>query len=194
MSTSAPPPVEPPPAGVDPTDAAASITGDAEPDEFTDRAWDEQGRHETPLQRLDRNWSDIMTELRVVQTGVQLLTGFLLTLPFQTRFDAVDQFGRVVYLVTVGLSVAATGFLIAPVSLHRVLFRRHARRAMVGTAHRLTLIGLGLLAAAVVGVALLIFGTLLGRAAGLIAAGLAAALLLGLWAVLPWRARRASIR
>ena len=163
------------------------------PDELTDRAWDERARHETPLQRLDRNWGDIMQELRVVQTGVQLLTGFLLTLPFQSRFDAVDSYGRVVYLITVGLSLAATGFLIAPVSLHRVLFRRHARRALVGTAHRLTLTGLGLLAAAVVGVALLIFTVLLGRTAGVFAAIVTAALLLALWVVLPWRARRDPI-
>ena len=82
------------------------------------------------MQRLDRNWADLLQELRVVQTGVQLLTGFLLTLPFQARFEQLSGYERTIYLVTVTLSVAATGFLIAPVSLHRILFRRHARELM----------------------------------------------------------------
>src|ERR1700753_3199988 len=95
------------------------------------RSSDQQGdadqRGETQLERLDRNWADLLQELRVVQTGVQLLTGFLLTLPFQARFAGLGEFQQDVYLVTVGSAVAATGFLIAPVTIHRVLFRRHAR-------------------------------------------------------------------
>ena len=67
-----------------------------------------------------------MRELRVSQTGVQLLTGFLLTLPFQSRFEHLTQFQQVVYLITLSAAVISTGFLIiiAPVSLHRFLFRR----------------------------------------------------------------------
>src|SRR3978361_1930941 len=106
-------------------------------DPSDDSAWDERERNETPTQRLDRNWSDLLQELRVVQTGVQLLTGFLLTLPFQARFIALSAFEQNVYLATVGLAIAATGFLIAPVLIHRVLFRRHARKILVTAAHRL---------------------------------------------------------
>ncbi len=67
-----------------------------------DQAWDTAARSETETQRLDRNWLSLLQELRVVQTGVQLLTGFLLTLPFQQRFDVLDTTMRVVYLITVG--------------------------------------------------------------------------------------------
>jgi hypothetical protein len=149
---------------------------------------DERG--ETPLQRLDRNWADLLQELRVVQTGVQLLTGFLLTLPFQSRFDQLTQFGRNVYLTTLAASVIATGFLIAPVSLHRFLFRRHARRATVDIAHRLAQIGLAFLAVAIIGVVLLIFDVVAGAPAGAVAAILAAVLLAALWVVLPVVVRR----
>ena len=144
---------------------------------------DERG--ETTLQRLDRNWADLLQELRVVQTGVQLLTGFLLTLPFQSRFDQLTQFGRNVYLATLASSVIATGFLIAPVSLHRFLFRRHARRETVDVAHRLAQTGLAFLAVAIVGVVLLIFDVVAGAPAGAVAAILAAALRAGVWVVLP---------
>src|SRR4051795_12144025 len=82
------------------------------------------GRDETELERLDRNWTDLLQELRVVQTGVQLLTGFLLTLPFQNRFVLLESYQRTAYLATVACAIGATGFLIAPVSLHRLLFRR----------------------------------------------------------------------
>ena len=121
-----------------------------------------------------------------MQTGVQLLTGFLLTLPFQARFEQLGGYEQAVYLITVALSVAATGFLIAPVSLHRTLFRRHARELMVTVSHRLAIVGLVLLGAAIVGVVLLIFDVVAGTTAGIIAAGAALVLLVALWAGLPW--------
>jgi len=144
-----------------------------------------QGRDETPLERLDRNWTDLLQELRVIQTGVQLLTGFLLTLPFQSRFEQLSAYQQNIYLATLAASVLATGFLIAPVSLHRFLFRRHARRVTVDVAHRLAQIGMFLLAIAMVGVVLLIFDVVLGPTQGIVAAGTVAAVLLGLWVVLP---------
>ena len=145
------------------------------------------------MQRLDRNWADLLQELRVVQTGVQLLTGFLLTLPFQARFEQLSGYERTIYLITVALSVAATGFLIAPVSLHRILFRRHARELMVTVSHRLAIVGLVLLGAAIVGVVLLIFDVVAGTATGIVAAAAALVLLVSLWAGVPWVAGRATL-
>jgi len=142
-------------------------------------------RHETPLERLDRNWVDLLQELRVIQTGVQLLTGFLLILPFQSRFEQLTQSQQYIYLATLAAAVLATGFLIAPVSLHRFLFRRHARRVTVDVAHRLAQIGLSILGLAIVGVVLLIFNVVLGPTAGYVAAGVVFVVLLGLWVVLP---------
>jgi hypothetical protein len=150
-----------------------------------DAEWDKEQRDETPLERLDRNWVDLLQELRVIQTGVQLLTGFLLILPFQARFEQLSLFQQNVYLSTLAAAVLATGFLIAPVSLHRFLFRQHARRVTVDVAHRLAQIGLLLLALAIVGVVLLIFDLVLGLAGGLVAAGSVAVVLIVLWVVLP---------
>ena len=159
------------------------------PDRPDDDQWNEQARNETPTERLDRNWADLLQELRVTQTGVQFLTGFLLTLPFQSRFAELSTSERAVYLVTVAASVLATGFLVMPVSLHRVLFRRHARGEMVRIAHRAALAGLALLAVAVVGVVEIVFAAISGEVAGWTAAAVAALVLLGLWVVLPLRLR-----
>ena len=126
-----------------------------------------------------------MQELRVIQTGVQLLTGFLLTEPFQSRFEQLTQFQQVVYLITLSAAVMSTGFLIAPVSLHRFLFRRHARRVTVDVAHRLAQMVMSLLAVAVVAMVLLIFDVVSGLTAGVIAAAAATVLLAGLWVALP---------
>jgi hypothetical protein len=150
-----------------------------------DASWDEQARHETPTQRLDRNWTDLLQELRVVQTGVQLLTGFLLTLPFQARFEKLSTFEQNVYLTTVASSVIATGLVIAPVSLHRILFRQRARRQMVSIAQRLALAGLCALSLAIVGVVLLIFDVVDGPVAGWSAAGIVTAFLIALWLAVP---------
>jgi hypothetical protein len=151
-------------------------------------------RDETPTERLDRNWQDLLQELRVAQTGVQLLTGLLLTVPFQARFLELAAHHRVIYLVTVALSVIATGLLISPVVLHRVLFRMGARDELVATAQQLALAGFAALGLAVIGVCMLIFDVVLGLTAGIVA-GVAVLIFLGaLWAVGPlmMRARARS--
>lgn len=156
--------------------------------------WDFRARAETPTERLDRNWADLLQELRVVQTGVQLLTGFLLTLPFQTRFGQLSAVQQNIYLATVAAAVAAVGFLIAPVSLHRMLFRRHARRVTVAFAHRMAIVGIVLLAVSIVGVVVLTFDVVDGTTAGTVGGIAAFVLLLSLWLVLPAHLRRVEPR
>jgi hypothetical protein len=142
-------------------------------------------RDETRTEQLDRNWQDLLQELRVAQTGVQLLTGLLLTVPFQSRFLELAAHHRVIYLVTVALSMIATGLLISPVVLHRVLFRLHARDELVATAQQLALAGFVALGLAVVGVCMLIFDVVLGLTAGITAAVAVLILLGALWGVGP---------
>ncbi len=161
-------------------------------DARSDGTWDRGERNETPTERLDRNWGDLLQELRVVQTGVQLLTGFLLTLPFQQKFALLSSTERGVYLVAVATSIVATGFLEAPVSLHRALFRRHRRKETVQLAHRLAIVGITALGCAVVAVVTLIFEVLLGWGGGVTAGAATAALLIGLWLVVPWTVRARS--
>src|SRR6201994_645286 len=155
-----------------------------------DQTWDNTARSETETQRLDRNWLSLLQELRVVQTGVQLLTGFLLTLPFQPRFDGLSSTMRVVYLATVGCSVAATVLLEAPVGAHRVLFRRHRTQFLVSAAHRFAYAGLLLMGMALTGVTVIIFGAVAGAAVGVIAGVIAVVAQLGFWVALPLWVRR----
>lgn len=153
------------------------------------RRWD-PGRDETETERLDRNWSSLLQELRVAQTGVQVLTGFLLILPFQDRFTDLDEGARLVYLMTVASSIGSTVLLVAPVSMHRVLFRRHRIDALVASSHRFAIAGLLLLGAALTGVAAIIFDAVLG-ATGAWVAGAATLVALGSsWFWLPLRRRR----
>jgi O-antigen/teichoic acid export membrane protein len=150
-----------------------------------DAEWDQQARNETPTERLDRNWTDLLQELRVVQTGVQFLTGFLLTLPFQQKFWQLSMQQHDLYLASVSASVVATAFLQAPVSVHRALFRRHQRDEEVLFAHRLSIIGITFLACAVIGVATLIFDVVAGpRVAGAVVV-VVVVLLATLWLALP---------
>ena len=147
-------------------------------------------RDETRTEQLDRNWQDLLQELRVAQTGVQLLTGLLLTVPFQSRFLELAAHHRVIYLVTVALSMIATGLLISPVVLHRVLFRQHARRTLVSAGQRFAIAGFFTLGLAVVGVCALIFDVVLGVTAGVVAAVVAFVVFAILWAVWPVVLRR----
>jgi hypothetical protein len=161
-------------------------------DVTSDAGWDHQARSETETERLDRNWTDLLQELRVVQTGVQLLTGLLLTVPFQARFGDLTGFQRTIYLATVSVSVASTALLIAPVALHRLLFRQHARRALVALSQRFAVAGLALLGLAVVGVVVLIFDVVTGPR-GAVSAAVASIVVFGtLWVGVPLHQRRRS--
>lgn len=154
-----------------------------------DQSWDAKERSETELQRLDRNWVSLLQELRVVQTGVQLLTGFLLMLPFQQRFETLNTTMRVIYLATVGCSIAATVLLEAPVAMHRLLFRRHRLQFVVSAAHRSAYAGLLLMGLSLTGVAVVIFGAVAGPVAGAIAGVFAVTAQFGFWVLLPLRMR-----
>lgn len=155
-----------------------------------DARWNAAARSETEAERLDRNWSSLLQELRVTQTGVQLLTGFLLTLPFQDRFTLLSHEMRVVYLITVVCSLGATVLLVAPVGMHRMLFRRHKLRPLVSAAHRFAIYGLLLLGAALTGVATVVFAAVVNQKTGVIAGVVTGVLIVGAWVAYPLWMRR----
>ncbi len=147
-------------------------------------------RNETETERLDRNWSDILQELRVIQTGTQILTGFLLAVAFAPRFTELDSFGVIVYLVLVVTSGLATLLALAPVSLHRTLFRLKAKTEMVRIANGLLKATLVAVALTLVGTTMLIFDFVVGRTAGLVAGLLAAVVAMLTWVAVPLTVRR----
>jgi len=140
---------------------------------------------------LDRNWSDLLQELRVLQTGVQLLTGLLLTAAFQQRFVELSEYQRLVYLCSVALSTVATALLIAPVALHRVLFRQHARGSLAAAGQRCALAVWRPSGLAVTGVVQLIFSVVAGTIAGAVASAMALITFGTLWSIIPIAYRRA---
>jgi hypothetical protein len=142
-------------------------------------------RGETPDERLDRNWNELLQELRVAQTGVQILTGFLLTLPFSQRFGELDDLQRSVYLAVLSGSVLATGLLVAPVVFHRTLFRQGLRVFVVTYAHRCAQAGLATLALTIIGVVWFVFDVVADQPEAWVAAGAALLFFACLWVLVP---------
>ncbi|MGK5727989.1 DUF6328 family protein [Streptomyces sp. URMC 124] len=103
------------------------------------------GRDETPEERADRRWGELLQEVRVTQTGVQILFGFLLTVVFTPRFATLGDTDRAIYVTTVVLGAATTGALVGPVSLHRIVSGRRIKPETVIWAARLTMAGIVLL-------------------------------------------------
>jgi tellurite resistance protein TehA-like permease len=152
------------------------------------------GRNETREEQLDRNWAELLQELRVLQTGVQILAGFLLTLPFQQRFGELDEFQVVLYLVNVVVAALTTAFILLPVSVHRRLFRQRLKETLVSSADtiiKIALAGVGMLS---VGTTALVFDVTAGRSAGLTAGGILLAVLLTLLIYVPLRLNRRAAR
>ncbi|MFJ9848514.1 DUF6328 family protein [Streptomyces sp. NPDC101150] len=147
------------------------------------------GRHESDEERADRRWTDILQEVRVTQTGVQILFGFLLTVVFTPRFATLSATDKSIYVVTVLLGAATTGALIGPVTFHRFVTGRHIKPEMVIWASRLTIVGIVLLLATVTSAILLILRIAMNDdAVPWIVAGLVAWFAL-CWFVLPAWAR-----
>ncbi|GGT08667.1 hypothetical protein GCM10010259_46700 [Streptomyces daghestanicus] len=147
-------------------------------------------RGETPLQRADRNFGELLQELRVTQTGVQILFAFLLSLAFTPRFPDLDTVQRATYVTTLLLAVLAAILFTAPAALHRSLFQQGAKAHIVRVSSRLASAGMGVLVFAFTGAVLLVVDVTAGRAGGLAAGATTLLLCLGLWGLLPRLVRR----
>jgi hypothetical protein len=155
--------------------------------------YDPLARNETALERCDRNLAELMQEVRVVQTGVQVLFAFLLTAPLAPRFPELTAFQRYDYFLTLLATGAAAVLLIAPTAFHRILFRCGDKEYLVITANRLTLSGLAFVAVSMIG-ALLLVSDLMFDGAAVVATGALATLgCVVCWCVAPLL-RRAALR
>jgi hypothetical protein len=152
-------------------------------------------RRESEAEQLDRNWAELVQELRVIGTGVQILFAFLLSIAFQARFGRTTAFQRDDYLVTLMLSGAAAAIFIAPVSIHRFLFRFRAKDELVSVTNALALAGLASLSLAMISAILLISDWIAGSLGAAICTGIAALAFVAAWFLFPmWLRRRAESR
>jgi hypothetical protein len=142
-------------------------------------------RDETEAQRIDRNFNELLGELRVALPGVQVLFAFLLTVPFAQGFTTLSGFERDLYLIVLLLTALATALLIAPTAYHRVLFRRGYKPEILFFANRATMAGLAVLALAMSGAILLITHVIFSEAAAIVVGAASLLVFAALWYLLP---------
>jgi hypothetical protein len=148
------------------------------------------GRNETTLERADRNLVELLQEVRVVQTGVQVLFGFLLMAPLTVGFRRLGAVLQKEYFVTLLLAAAGAILLIAPTAYHRVLFRQGDKEYLVRVANRLTIAGLAAVGLAMVGSIAFVAGILFPDGTAIAVGVLACLLCVLLWVLLPLSRRR----
>lgn len=141
-------------------------------------------------ERLARNVAELLQEVRVAQNGVQVLFGFLLTLAFTDRYAKADQFIHYVHITTVMLAAGAVALLIAPAAWHRVLFRRGMREQIVRDTSVLAVLGMVLLAGAMVGTVMMIGYMVFGGVAAAVLSAVVGLVFLVVWFVIPLWIRR----
>jgi hypothetical protein len=147
-------------------------------------------RQESPPQRDDRNVSELIQELRVAGLGVQVLFGFLLSLPFTTRFSQLSGAQRDLYVTCLVFAAVAAVLLIAPVAYHRLVFRRGMKEQLVRFANNLALLGLTAVAGAVLSAVLLVTWYVAGALAGSVITALVGFMTASLWFAVPLASRR----
>ncbi len=142
-------------------------------------------RDETPDERLDRNTIELLNELRIAGTGIQVMFAFLLVVPFNAGWSKTSPFERTVYFITLALVAVATFLLMAPPAHHRLLFRQHEKPYLVALANRLAIAGLAFLALGFTGIMVLLSDYVVGGIAPIVAGALTLAFTGGLWFALP---------
>jgi Family of unknown function (DUF6328) len=146
-------------------------------------------RDETDAHRLDRNYAELLQELRVVLTGVQILFAFLLAIAFQQRFATLGDVERGLFLVALFSSACASVLLTAPAAVHRILFRYNVKDQIVDVTARLLKVALGFLALAMVTAVSFVVMLVAGIGVALGMAVALALLVVGTWLVGPRRRR-----
>jgi len=144
----------------------------------------------SPQAKQDRQMLELLNELRVALPGVQILLGFLLTVPFAARFDETSDFQRGVYLVILLATAASTACLIAPAAAHRLRFGQRDRPYLIKTANVLAIAGLACLAVSITGVVLLVSDFVFGTVVTVVATAAVGVLIGGLWFARPLLRRR----
>ena len=142
-------------------------------------------RQESTAQRADRNLSELIQELRVAGLGVQVLFGFLLSLPFTVRFDRLSGAQHDLYVASLVLSAVATVLLIGPVAYHRLVFRQGMKEELVRFANVMAILGLAAVGGAVLTAVFLVTGYVAGTLTGALITALAACMLAVLWFAVP---------
>lgn len=152
---------------------------------MTHPADDAGRRDETVDERHDRNWNDMLQELRVIQTGTQILSGFLLAIAFQPRFAQLSGWQLGFYLVLVALAGLSTALGLAPVVLHRTFFHKHMKAHVVTVGNRLLLAEIVVVGVLAIGVTSFVFNVVVSVVAAVIAAAVATIVVVVLWVFLP---------
>jgi hypothetical protein len=152
----------------------------------------QDARRETLAQRDDRNLVELIQELRVLGLGVQVLFGFLLSLPFTVRFSGLSQGQRDLYVASITLATVATILLLGPVAYHRLVFRAGMKEPLVRYSNVMAICGLVAVAGAVLTAVLLVTGYVAGALTGALITGLAGVMLCGLWFAIPLTGRAAK--
>lgn len=147
-------------------------------------------RDEGEAQRFDRHWNELLQELRLAQTGTQILFAFLLAIAFTRPFQEADDFTHIAFSVTLIITGLATGLLIAPVAFHRMVFQRRLRDRMIAMAAQMAAGGLFLLMLAVCGGVLLALDVALPRITAVIISVLTLLWFVVFWYVIPATVRR----
>ena len=141
----------------------------------------EDERSDAEQERLNRQMTELLNELRVAMPGVQVLFAFLLAVPFQQRFETVNAFQRDVYLVTLLAAATATAFFIAPSAYHRIAFQQHEKARIIQMGTRQFICGLVALAVAMNGAVLLVTDVLFQAPTEIVTTVGVGALFLWLW-------------
>ena len=140
---------------------------------------------EDAAERLDRQWNELLQELRLAQTGTQILFAFLLSIAFQAKFQEADTFTHDVYAGTLIASALAVGLFLAPVSFHRLVYRHKLRDRMLPIAGHMAAAGLVFLVLAMSGGVLLALDVVLSRVAALVVVAFVVIWFTVFWYVIP---------
>lgn len=140
--------------------------------------------------REDGDLSDMLSELRILLPGAQMLTAFLIILPFSTGARQIIHTERLVFLATFFFALISLVLLSAPAIQHRLMRPLISRERFKRVATRQIVAGSATLAVAFTLGTNLVITSVFGKLLGNWASGTMAVLIICLWCALPMYLKR----
>lgn len=146
---------------------------------------------ESPKERVDRELTELLDEIRTILPGVEILFGFLIILPFEFS-DELTGLERILYVSAFLAVSAALALLLAPSTYHRIRFRHMNKERLLFMSNRLVIAATALMAFGISSTVYLVVETIIGGVVAGVIAALNAGWFAWFWYGLPlWRRARA---
>ena len=139
----------------------------------------------TLREKQDQELIELLNEARVALSGASVLFGFLLVVPFSTRWERTTHLQREAYVIAFLATLLAVLALMLPTAYHRLRWRERSKERMLRFSHLGAVGGMVCLAVAMTATTFLVIDTVVSTEWAIVVAVVTGAAFGLVWFALP---------